>query len=53
MVVMVMMMGRHDADAGRRMVMMMVMMVMAHDDSDLGEIDLVSRPVGKPRVIGL
>ena len=54
MMVMMVPMGRHDKDARHDMVMMVVMMmVMAHHDSDLGELDLVSRLVGKPCVIGL
>jgi hypothetical protein len=52
-VMVVVTMGRHEDDAGHHMVMMMVMMVMAHLDPDLGELDLVSRRVGKPCVIGL
>ena len=51
-VMMVVTMGRDDADA-RRGVVMMVVMVMPHDNSDLRELDLVSRRVGKPCVIGL
>ena len=52
MVVMMMVpMGRDDDDARHNM--MVVVVVMAHDNSDLGELDLVSRRVGKPCVIGL
>ena len=46
-------MGRHDEDARRDMVMMVVMMVMAHHNSDLGELDLIGGLVCKPCVIGL
>ena len=53
MMVMMVPMGRHDEDARHHMVMMVVMMVMAHHNSNLGELDLVSRLVGKPCVIGL
>ena len=46
---MVVTMGRDEDDAGHHVVMMMVVMMMAV----LGELDLVSRRAGKPRVIGL
>ncbi len=53
MVVMVSMMGRDDDDARRDMMMVVVMMVMAHHNADLSDLDLVSRRVGKPCIIGL
>jgi hypothetical protein len=53
MMVVMVTMGRDDTDARRDVVMMIVMMVMAHHNADLGELDLVSRRVGKPCVIGL
>jgi len=46
-------MRRHDDDAWRHMVMMVVVMVMAHHNSDLGEFDVFGRRVGKPCIIGL
>jgi hypothetical protein len=47
-VMMVTTMGRDDNDARHHVVMMVVMMMAV-----LGELDLVSRRVGKPCVIGL
>ena len=49
---MVVVMRRHD-DYARHDMVMVVVMVMAHHNSDLGELDLVCRRVGKPCVIGL
>jgi uncharacterized integral membrane protein len=53
MVVVMVSMGRDDDDARHDMVMMVVMMVMAHHNADLSELDLVSRRVGEPCIIGL
>jgi len=53
MMVMVMAMGRDNNDVRRDMMMVVVMMVMAHHNADLGELDLVSRRVGKPCIVDL